>query len=102
MLGSVFIEEEVREAVFEPYANGDAGLDGPSFMFYQTFCDIVKFDLIAMFNACHGDNLDLYKLNFAMITLITKENDARSMKNLSPISLLHFSFKISLRCLQID
>jgi hypothetical protein len=57
-----------------------AGLDGPSFMFYQTFCDIVKFDLIAMFNACHGDNLDLYKLNFAMITLITKENDARSMK----------------------
>jgi hypothetical protein len=47
-----------------------------------------------MFNAWHADNLDIYTLNFAMITLIPKENDARSMKKFRPISLLNCSYKI--------
>jgi hypothetical protein len=47
-----------------------------------------------MFNAWHEDNLDLYRLNFAMITLIPKENEARSMRKFRPISLLNYSFKI--------
>jgi hypothetical protein len=47
-----------------------------------------------MFNAWFDDNLDLYRLNFAMITLIPKENEARSMKKFRPISLLNCSFKI--------
>jgi hypothetical protein len=47
-----------------------------------------------MFNAWHEDNLDLYRLNFAMIPLIPKENEARSMWKFRPISLLNCSFKI--------
>jgi hypothetical protein len=47
-----------------------------------------------MFNDWYNDNLDLYRLNFAMITLIPKENEARSMKKFRPISLLNCSFKI--------
>jgi hypothetical protein len=47
-----------------------------------------------MFNAWFRDELDLYRLNFAMITLIPKENEARSMKKVRPISLLNCSFKI--------
>jgi hypothetical protein len=90
----MFTEEEIRNAVFRSYAEGAHGPYGLSFMFYQTFWDIVKLDLIAMLNAWRGDNLDLYRLNFAMITLIPKENDARSMKKYRPISLLNFSFKI--------
>jgi hypothetical protein len=47
-----------------------------------------------MFNAWFRDDLDLFRLNFAMITLILKENDARSMKKFRPISLLNCSSKI--------
>jgi hypothetical protein len=94
ILGGVFSEEEVKEAVFGSYADGAPGPDGLSFIFYQTYWDIVKGDLIAMFNEWYNDNLDLYRLNFAMITLIPKENEARSMKKFRPISLLNCSFKI--------
>jgi hypothetical protein len=34
-------------------------------------------------------HLDIYRLNFAMITLIPKENDAREMRKFRPISLLN-------------
>ena len=46
-----------------------------------------------MFNAWFANKLDLFRLNFAMITLIPKENDARTMKKFRPISLLNCSFK---------
>jgi hypothetical protein len=94
MLSKSFSEEEIREVVFSSYADGAPGPDGLSFMFYQSFWDVVKTDLVEMFNAWHGDNLDLYRLNFAMITLIPKENEARSMNKFRPISLLNCSFKI--------
>jgi hypothetical protein len=94
MLGSAFTEEEVREAVFRSYVDGAPGPDGLSFMFYQKFRDIIKEDLIAMYNASFSDDLDLYRLNFAMITLIPKENEDRSMKKFRPICLLNCSFKI--------
>jgi hypothetical protein len=90
----MFTEEEIRKAVFRSYADGAHGPYGLSFMFYRTFWDIVKLDLISMLNTWRGDNLDLYRLNFAMIIHIPKENDARSMKKFRPISLLNFSFKI--------
>jgi hypothetical protein len=94
MLGSAFAEEEVKTAVFGSYADGAPGPDGIPFMFYQKFWDVIKLDLINMFNAWFDDNLDLYRLNFSMITLIPKENEARSMKKFRPISLLNCSFKI--------
>jgi hypothetical protein len=39
-----------------------------------------------MFNEWFDGNLDIYRLNFAMITSIPKENDARSMKKFRLIS----------------
>jgi hypothetical protein len=89
-----FSLEEIREAVFGFYADGAPGPDGLSFMFYQKNWDIVKFDLLEMFDDWFEDRLDIYRLNFAMITLIPKEEDARSMKKFRPISLVNCSFKI--------
>jgi len=39
-------------------------------------------------------NLNLGKLNYAMITLIPKEPEAKVLKKFRPISLLNCSFKI--------
>jgi hypothetical protein len=94
MLGSAFTEKEVKIAAFGSYADGAPGPDGIPFMFYQKFWEVIKNDFISMFNAWFNDDLDLYRLNFAMITLIPKENEARSMKKFRPISLLNCSFKI--------
>jgi hypothetical protein len=43
--------------------------------------------------------LDLYKLNFALITMIPKEKDARKMNKFRHISLLNCSYKIFTRVL---
>lgn len=47
-----------------------------------------------MFNDFFRGELDLYRLNFAMISLIPKEEGARNMKKFRPISLTKCSFKI--------
>ena len=41
-------------------------------MFYHKFWDLIKADLVDMFNDFHRGNLDLKRLNFAMISLIPK------------------------------
>jgi hypothetical protein len=61
---------------------------------YQKYWDIIAQDLLNLFDAWFDEKLDIFRLNFAMITLIPKENDARTMKKFMPISLLNCSFKI--------
>jgi hypothetical protein len=94
MLGNIFTLEEVKEAIFGSYADGAPGPDGLSFFFYQKYWDIIAQDLLNLFDAWFDEKLDIFRLNFAMITLIPKENDARTMKKFMPISLLNCSFKI--------
>lgn len=68
-------------------------------MFYQNYWDIVKKDLMNMFAAFHQGKLELYRLNFALLTLIPKEKDAKVMSKFRPISLLNCSYKIFTRVL---
>jgi hypothetical protein len=89
-----FTLDEIREAVFGSYADGAPGPDGLSFMFYLHFWDIIKFDLLEMFDDWFENRLDIYRLNFSMTNLIPKEEDGISMKKFRPISLCNCSFKI--------
>lgn len=54
----------------------------------------MKSDLMAMFSNFYAGNLDIYRLNIALLTLITKEPDGFVMKKFRPISLLNCVFKI--------
>jgi hypothetical protein len=49
---------------------------------------------VALFLDFYNENLDLNRLNFALLTLIPKEMGARSMKKYRPISLCNCNFKI--------
>jgi hypothetical protein len=80
--------------VFESYSDGAPDPDGLSFIFYQKFWDVIKGDLVEMFDDFYKGELDLYRLNFALITIIPKEQDARTMNKFMPISLLNCSYKI--------
>jgi hypothetical protein len=55
---------------------------------------VVKDDIVELFAEFHNGNLDLFRLNFAMLTLVPKVENATKMKKFRPISLLNCSFKI--------
>jgi hypothetical protein len=47
-----------------------------------------------MISEFQGGGLDLFRINFACLTLIPKVENADDMRNFRPISLLNCSFKI--------
>lgn len=59
--------------MFDSYADGAPGPDGIPFFFYQLFWDWIKHDLLNMFDGFYKGNLDIYRLNFVMLSLIPKE-----------------------------
>jgi hypothetical protein len=61
-LESPFIEQEVKKAVFDSYSDGAPGPDGISFMFYQTFWELVKADVMDMFTDFFEGKLDIFRL----------------------------------------
>jgi hypothetical protein len=91
----------VKTAIFDSYSEGAPGPDGLSFVFYQSFWDMIKQDLMAMLEEFRRGQLDLYRLNFALITIIPKEKDARTMNKYMPISLLNCSYMIFTKVLTI-
>ena len=94
MLVAPFSETEIKEAIFSCYPEGAPGPDGLPFLFYQKFWGLIKKDLVEMFEDFHKGQLDLYRLNCALVTSIPKVGDASNMKQFRPISLLNCSFKI--------
>jgi hypothetical protein len=63
-------------------------------MFYQKNWNLVKHDVMAHFQDFHNGDLDIFRLNFAVLLLIPKEPDALVMKKFRPISLLNCIFKV--------
>jgi hypothetical protein len=76
----VFTETEVKEAIFQKKHNKAPGPDGFPAKFYQIFWEIIKGDLVALFNEFHEGKLPLYGLNFGIITLLPKEEEATQTK----------------------
>lgn len=62
--------------------------------FYHKFWDLIKKDLVDMFEDFHKGKIDIYRINCALVTLIPKVGEASNMKQFRPISLLNCSFKI--------
>jgi hypothetical protein len=51
-----------------------------------------------MFSDWHKGELDLFRLNFSLLTLIPKEPDAKTIQKYRPIALTNCSFKIFSKC----
>jgi hypothetical protein len=72
ILSTPFIDKEIKAAIDSCYAEGAPGPDGLSFLFFQKFWEVVKRDIVYMFKDFYDGNLDLYRLIFALLTLIPK------------------------------
>ena len=79
-----FIEEEIREALFQMEKNKAPGPDKIPIEFYQTCWNIVKKDIIELFNAFHANTADISRLNYGIITLIPKVKDASKIQQFRP------------------
>jgi hypothetical protein len=94
LLEEPFTEAEIKKAIDDSYAEGAPGPDGFSFLFYQKFWSLIKEDLMAMVRSFEKGEINIARLNFAMIIFIPKEDEARTLKKFMPISLINCSFKI--------
>ena len=93
-LTASFTEKEIRDAVFAMEHNKAPGPDGFPAEFYKKFWDVIKVDLMQMFHDLHSGTLPLFSLNFGVITLIPKVQEANRIQQYRPICLLNVSFKI--------
>lgn len=89
-----FIEEEIKEALFDSEATGAPGPDGFTFLFYQIFWELVKPDILSLCHSFYNNTLDLHRLNKFIICLILKGPDAHVIYKFRPISLVNCSFKL--------
>ena len=93
-LTAPFTEQEIRDAIFSMEHSKAPGLDGFPAEFYQHFWDVIKGDLMSMFQDLHQGDLPIFSLNFGVITLLPKTQEASKIQQYRPICLLNVSFKI--------
>ena len=89
-----FSEEEVKHAVFDMKIDSAPDPDGFSISFYRGCWDTIKGDLLDMINDFYMGNLDIKRLNYGVITLVSKIKEANNVKQFRPICLLNVSFRI--------
>jgi hypothetical protein len=70
-----FCEKEVKDAIFQMKHNKAFPAE-----FYQAFWEIIKHDLMALFKEFHNGTLNLYSLNFGIITLLPKQKEVTHIK----------------------
>jgi hypothetical protein len=62
--------------------------------FTRNFWDTIKDDLLNLVRSFQDNKLDLFRINFATLTLIPRVEETSEIKKSRPISLLNSSFKI--------
>ena len=94
MLTSEFTAAEVKSSIFQMEHNKAPSPDSFPAEFYQVFWEVIKDDLLALFADFHNEDLNLFSLNFGIITLIPKVQEATKVQQYRPICVLNVSFKI--------
>ena len=92
-----FTEKEIKEAIFQMEHNKAPGPDGFPAEFYQVFWNVIKHDLMDLFNDFHNGTLPLFSFNFGTIILLPKCVEAMKIQQYRPICLLNVSFKIFIK-----
>jgi hypothetical protein len=93
-LENPFEEREVREVIKGMDRDKAPGLDGFSMAFFQDCWEVVKGDLIVVFEEFHARGKFVKSINSTFISLIPKIQGAKEIKDFHPISLVDGVYKI--------
>jgi hypothetical protein len=92
-LDNPFTEEEVTNVIKEMTIDKAPGTDGFNGKFHNKCWDLVKEDIMKLFNDFYEGNMNLECINTAYITLIPKNNDPQTKNDYRPISLVSLPLK---------
>ena len=79
-LSKPFLEVEIKASLGQMEENKAIGPDNIPFEFYKACCEIIKEDILELFNDIHFGNLDVVSLNSGIITLLPKSVDATQIQ----------------------
>jgi hypothetical protein len=96
-----FSEKEVKDVIDQMERNKAAGPDGFPIEFYQVCWDIIKDDLMQIFEDFYQHKINLQRINYGVITLIPKGENANIIQKYRPICLLQVLFKIFTKTLTV-
>lgn len=89
-----FSMEEIERALAEMKTNTAPGPDGLPVCFYKEFWEQLKDQIKEMLDSLFKGRLDLWRLNYGVITLIPKIKEANNIKAFRLICLLNVCFKL--------
>lgn len=89
----MFLEEEVKNAIFDIKQDAAPGPNGFGVSFFQKFWEVIKNRYYGMFLDFHKGDLDTRRLNYGAIILVPKVQEANTMKQYRPICLLNVEYK---------
>jgi hypothetical protein len=93
-LEAPFSAKEIDEVVADFPHNKSPGPDGFNAEFLQKCWPIIKKDFYDLCNQFHQGNLCLESINSCYITLVPKKDDASTVHDYRPISLLNCTLKL--------
>jgi hypothetical protein len=93
-LTAPFSMQEIMDAVFSLKHNSAPSPDGLPAEFFQEFWEVIKKDLFNMFRDFYTGSFPIERLDYGVVTLIPKVDNANEMKNFRPICLLNVCYKI--------
>lgn len=89
-----FQEEEIKKTVWELVADKAPGLDGFPMFFYRICWQEIKEDLKSVIDEAYRGEARLDMINYSMINLIPKKEQAETIGDFRPIALLNYLDKI--------
>lgn len=96
-----FSKTEIKEALFQMEHNKAVGPDKIPTEFFQTCWDIIKSDILELFDDLHKGKLDITRLNYGIITLLPKVGDGNKIQQFRPICLFNCIYKWIIKVLTL-
>lgn len=89
-----FEEKEITVAVMSLANNKASEPDGIPNEFIKRFWEVIKGDIIQMFNSFYSGQLDLKEINCANVIMIPKKDMATTVGDYRPISVINLISKV--------
>lgn len=96
-----FSDTEIKHALFSMKPNKAPGPDNIPIEFFQHCWEIVKNEVMLLFEWFHDNKLDVQRLNNGIITLLPKLVGANKIQQFHPICLLRCIYKLITKVLTI-